>query len=162
MFNADPHPGNYLFGPAGVVTFLDFGCVQLIEEQRMPHARTMHRAAIDRDEPAFAAAAERLLGTRGGEYGTRAVAYSRRCFEPMFGSPFHITRAYTASLVHEISELKRFFWAKDGSFVMLPPAMLFLNRLQFGFYSVLARLDVTVDYAAVERDFLSRAGLLSA
>jgi predicted unusual protein kinase regulating ubiquinone biosynthesis (AarF/ABC1/UbiB family) len=160
MFNADPHPGNYLFGQNGVVTFLDFGCVQPIEEQRMPHARAMHKAAIARDEPTFAAAAERLLGTRGGEYGTRAVAYSRRCFEPMFGSPFHLTRAYTASLVHEISELKRFFWAKDGSFVMLPPAMLFLNRLQFGFYSVLARLDVTVDYASVERDFLSRAGLL--
>jgi predicted unusual protein kinase regulating ubiquinone biosynthesis (AarF/ABC1/UbiB family) len=160
MFNADPHPGNYLFGPNGVVTFLDFGCVQPIEEQRMPHARAMHKAAIVRDEAAFAAAAERLLGTRGGEYGTRAVAYSRHCFEPMFGSPFHITRTYTAGLVHEISELKRFFWAKDGSFVMLPPAMLFLNRLQFGFYSVLARLDVTVDYAGVEREFLSRAGLL--
>ena len=126
----------------------------------MPAARAMHKAAIVRDEAAFAAAAERLLGTRGGEYGTRAVAYSRHCFEPMFGSPFHITRAYTAGLVHQISDLKRFFWAKDGSFVMLPPAMLFLNRLQFGFYSVLARLDVTVDYAGVERDFLSRAGLL--
>ena len=23
MFNADPHPGNYLFGPDGRVTFLD-------------------------------------------------------------------------------------------------------------------------------------------
>jgi hypothetical protein len=44
---------------------------------------------------------------------------------------------------------------------MLPPAMLFLNRLQFGFYSVLSRLDVTVDYAAVERAFLDEAGLLS-
>jgi predicted unusual protein kinase regulating ubiquinone biosynthesis (AarF/ABC1/UbiB family) len=160
MFNADPHPGNYLFGSNGVVTFLDFGCVQPIEEQRMPHARAMHKAAIARDESTFAAAAARLLGTRGGEYGTRAVAYSRRCFEPMFASPFHLTRAYTASLVHEISELKRFIWAKDGSFVMLPPTMVFLNRLQFGFYSVLARLDVTVDYASVERDFLSQAGLL--
>ena len=29
-----------------------------------------------------------------------------------------------------------------------------MNRLQFGFYSVLARLDATVDYAAVERDFM--------
>lgn len=160
MFNADPHPGNYLFGPGGVVTFLDFGCVQPIEEQRMPHARAMHLAAIARDESAFAASAERLLGTRGGEYGTRAVAYSRHCFDPMFGSPFHITRAYTAGLVNEISELKRYFWAKDGSFVMLPPAMLFLNRLQFGFYSVLARLDVKVDYAGVERQFLAAAGLL--
>jgi hypothetical protein len=31
-----------------------------------------------------------------------------------------------------------------------------MNRLQFGFYSVLARLDVTVDYAAVERELLAR------
>jgi hypothetical protein len=78
----------------------------------------------------------------------------------MFGSPFHITRDYTTSLVSDLRALKRFFWAKDNSFVMLPPAMLFLNRLQFGFYSVLARLDVRVDYAAVERAFLHEAGLV--
>jgi predicted unusual protein kinase regulating ubiquinone biosynthesis (AarF/ABC1/UbiB family) len=160
MFNADPHPGNYLFGKNGHVTFLDFGCVQPIEPQRLPTARAMHRAAIARDETAFAEQAAILLGTRGGEYGTRAVAYSRRCFDPLFGSPFHVTRTYTTSLVDDMKALKQFFWAKDGSFVMLPPAMLFLNRLQFGFYSVLARLDVTVDYARVERDFLSAAGLL--
>jgi len=35
--------------------------------------------------------------------------------------------------------------------------MLFVNRLQFGFYSVLARLDVEVDYAAVERGFIGLA-----
>jgi hypothetical protein len=45
-------------------------------------------------------------------------------------------------------------FAKDNSFVQLPPNMIFLNRLQFGFYSVLARLDVGVDYAAVEKGFL--------
>ena len=28
LFNADPHPGNYLFLPNGRVAFLDFGCVQ--------------------------------------------------------------------------------------------------------------------------------------
>ncbi len=38
----------------------------------------------------------------------------------------------------------------------LPSAMIFLNRLQFGFYSVLARLDVEVDYAGVERAFLGK------
>ncbi|MEO6418467.1 MAG: AarF/ABC1/UbiB kinase family protein, partial [Polyangiaceae bacterium] len=30
MFNADPHPGNYIFQKDGKVVFLDFGCVQLI------------------------------------------------------------------------------------------------------------------------------------
>jgi predicted unusual protein kinase regulating ubiquinone biosynthesis (AarF/ABC1/UbiB family) len=159
MFNADPHPGNYLFGPDGRVTFLDFGCVQPIGSERLPTARAMHFAAIAKDERAFAEHTAILLGTRGGEYGTRAVAYSRRCFEPMFGSPFHITRDYTVSLVNDLRALKRLFWAKDGSFVMLPPAMLFLNRLQFGFYSVLSRLDVKVDYASVEQRFLTDAGI---
>ena len=42
----------------------------------------------------------------------------------------------------------------------LPPGMLFMNRLQFGFYSVLSRLDVSVDYAEVERRFMSEAGVL--
>jgi predicted unusual protein kinase regulating ubiquinone biosynthesis (AarF/ABC1/UbiB family) len=161
MFNADPHPGNYLFNTDGRVTFLDFGCVQPLESERFPAALGMHTAALAKDEAAFAEHCARLLGTRGGIYGERAVAYSRHCFEPLFASPFRITRSYTSSLVEEIGEMKKLFWAKDGSFVMLPPAMIFLNRLQFGFYSVLARLDVAVDYADVERTFLREAGLLA-
>jgi predicted unusual protein kinase regulating ubiquinone biosynthesis (AarF/ABC1/UbiB family) len=160
MFNADPHPGNYLFGEDGRITFLDFGCVQPLDPERLPAARGVHRAALARDERAFAEQASILLGLRGGEYAESAVAYSRRCFDPVFLSPFRITREYTSSLVKAIQDLKRHMWAKDGSFVMLPPSMLLLNRLQFGFYSVLARLDVSADYAAVERDFLGKAGLL--
>ena len=160
MFNADPHPGNYLFRPDGAVTFLDFGCVQPIAQENLGPARAMHRSAVARDEAAFAEAARVLLGTRGGEYEVHALAYVRRCFEPMFGSPFHLSREYTTSLFTELREMKKLMWAKDDSFVMLPPSMIFLNRLQFGFYSVLARLDVRADYAAVERKFLSEAGLL--
>ncbi|MEO8183309.1 MAG: hypothetical protein ABI895_31130 [Deltaproteobacteria bacterium] len=36
---------------------------------------------------------------------------------------------------------------------------LLLNRLQFGFYSVLARLDVRADCAGVEGSFLEHAEL---
>ena len=43
-------------------------------------------------------------------------------------------------------------------FFPMPPDMVFVNRLQFGFYSVLARLDVEADYAAVERAFLAEPG----
>ncbi len=37
-----------------------------------------------------------------------------------------------------------------------------MNRLQFGFYSVLARLSIEVDYAAVEREFLRDSGITEA
>jgi predicted unusual protein kinase regulating ubiquinone biosynthesis (AarF/ABC1/UbiB family) len=160
MFNADPHPGNYIFNPGGRVTFLDFGCVQPLQHDRVGSARGMHLAALSRDEVAFASHCEQLLGTRGGAYGERAVAFSRHCFSPLFESPFHVTRAYTTELVNDIRSMKQLMFARDGSFVMLPPHMVLLNRLQFGFYSVLARLDVRVDYAEVERGFLTEAGLL--
>jgi predicted unusual protein kinase regulating ubiquinone biosynthesis (AarF/ABC1/UbiB family) len=159
-FNADPHPGNYIFHPDGKITFLDFGCVQPIEEERLTHVRGMHFAALRGDEGAFAKHAALLLATKGGRYEKLAVAFSRRCFEPLFRSPFRITRAYAANLVHIARGLAREARSmKEGEFVPLPPGILFMNRLQFGFYSVLARLDVEVDYAAVERSFLSDAGI---
>jgi predicted unusual protein kinase regulating ubiquinone biosynthesis (AarF/ABC1/UbiB family) len=160
MFNADPHPGNYLFQPDGSVIFLDFGCIQPIAGHRLEAARQLHRAALRRDEPAFRRAAAVILESKGGSYEEAATAYSRRCFEPVFGSPFRITSEFATTLVQEIKTVKEQLWAKDGSFVQLPAGMLFMNRLQFGFYSVLARLDVSVDYADVERRFLAEAGLL--
>jgi hypothetical protein len=110
---------------------------------------------LRRDEDAFARLATRILETRGGRYESLAVAYSRRCFEPLFASPFRITRAYAASLAEGVKALSmqaRSF--EDDEVAPLPPGMLFMNRLQLGFYSVLARLDVEVDYAAIERSFL--------
>jgi predicted unusual protein kinase regulating ubiquinone biosynthesis (AarF/ABC1/UbiB family) len=159
MFNADPHPGNYLFQPDGSIIFLDFGCIQPIAGNRIEAARDLHRAALRKDDPAFRRAAAVILESKGGTYEEAATAYSRKCFEPVFASPFRITQAFATSLVHDIKTVKEQLWAKDKSFVQLPSGMLFMNRLQFGFYSVLARLDVEVDYAEVERRFLAEAGL---
>jgi predicted unusual protein kinase regulating ubiquinone biosynthesis (AarF/ABC1/UbiB family) len=153
-FNADPHPGNYVFHADGSVTFLDFGCVQVLGPDHVERAREMHRAAIERDEAGFRRHCAALLGTRGGSYEAAALDYSRYCFEPLFASPFHLTRAYTSELAGRIAALKRHMLAKDRSFVQLPAEMVFLNRLQFGFYSVIARLDVELDFAAIERTFL--------
>ena len=160
-FNADPHPGNYLFQPDGQVTFLDFGCVQPIEGKRRADAVEVHRAALLRDEAAFARATVVILETRGGRYEELAIAYSRRCFDPIFDRPYRITRPYVASLVQDVKDLAMDARSMKAEEVApLPPGILFMNRLQFGFYSVLARLDVEVDYAEVERAFLVEAGLV--
>ncbi len=154
VFNADPHPGNYLFHPDGGVTFLDFGCVQPLGDNQLLRSRRVHHAALAGDEREFARRIIELLGLRGGNYQRLALAYTRHCFEPLFCSPFHLTRAYVAELVQQIQQLKKAMLSKDKSFVPLPPNMVFMNRLQFGFYSVLARLEVRVDYRNVEKSFL--------
>ena len=155
MFNADPHPGNYIFQPEGRIVFLDFGCVQPIHGGRLGPARALHLAAQQRDERGFASQVRVIMETRGGLYEDLAIAYSRRCFEPLFSSPFRVTREFVRNLVLEIGEMKQVVFKKGGNFVPLPEGMVFMNRLQFGFYSVLARLDVEVDYAAVERAFMA-------
>ncbi|MGH7269061.1 MAG: ABC1 kinase family protein [Polyangiaceae bacterium] len=155
MLNADPHPGNYIFHPGGVVTFLDYGCIQEVDEAHRARAEVVHRAALVRDEAAFGRAVAALIEAKPGALEKLALAYTRQCFEPLFGSPYTITRGYAASLVAGMKEMGRAARkVKDAEFFPMPPDMLFVNRLQFGFYSVLARLDVKADYAAVERDFL--------
>jgi predicted unusual protein kinase regulating ubiquinone biosynthesis (AarF/ABC1/UbiB family) len=155
LLNADPHPGNYVFHPDGVVTFLDYGCIQEVEETHRARAEVVHRAALARDNAAFGKAISILVKAKPGALEKLAIAYSRTCFEPLFGSPYRITKDYAASLVAGMKDMavaaKKM---KDDEFFSMPPEMFFTNRLQFGFYSVLARLDVEVDYAQVERDFL--------
>ncbi len=153
MFNADPHPGNYLFA-GDHITFLDFGCVQPIPGKNLRAARAVHQAACDQNETAFGAAVVALMGTRGGQYEHAALNYVRICFEPLFSSPFRVTRDYVAGLFTGALEMKQTIFAKDRSFVPFPEGMALMNRLQFGFYSVLARLDVEVDYRAEERRWL--------
>jgi predicted unusual protein kinase regulating ubiquinone biosynthesis (AarF/ABC1/UbiB family) len=153
--NADPHPGNYIFHDEGRVTFLDYGCIQSIE-QRRPMARRNHRAALARDEDEFALAAAAMVGAKPGPLGDLAVAYTRKCFAPIFESPYRITKSYAGSLVGGMSEMGALARKVPvDQFFNMPVEMIFVNRLQFGFYSVLARLDVEVDYAAVEREILA-------
>jgi predicted unusual protein kinase regulating ubiquinone biosynthesis (AarF/ABC1/UbiB family) len=155
MLNADPHPGNYIFQPDGCVTFLDYGCIQEMDDSRKERARATHFAALAGDEARFAKAVAAMVGSKPGKLEELAIAYTRKCFEPLFASPYRITRDYAASLVEGMKDMSVVARkAKDDEFFNMPPDMLFVNRLQFGFYSVLARLDVDVDYASVEREFL--------
>jgi predicted unusual protein kinase regulating ubiquinone biosynthesis (AarF/ABC1/UbiB family) len=157
-FNGDPHPGNYLFQPDGRVTFLDFGLVQTLPPDLLELVRDAHRAALRRDDAAFGAAVRALFATRGGRYEVLVEGFSRRAFEPLFASPFRITKSYVSEVVRSIYALKKQMLSRDGDFTGFPAEAIFLNRLQFGFLSVLARFDVVVDYAAVEVAFLKEAG----
>jgi predicted unusual protein kinase regulating ubiquinone biosynthesis (AarF/ABC1/UbiB family) len=150
LFNADPHPGNYLFREDGSIAFLDYGCVQPIRGERLRAAQRMHLAARRRDEPAFRDCCIQILGTHGGSYEAAALAHSRLSMEPLFASPFRMQRSFVSHLVKNAFALRNQLSAADGSFTQPPDGILFMNRLQCGFYSVLARLACEVDYARVE------------
>jgi predicted unusual protein kinase regulating ubiquinone biosynthesis (AarF/ABC1/UbiB family) len=154
-FNADPHPGNYIFHDGGAVTFLDYGCVHPIEQPWLSRAIHIHWCAVERDVAGFRDGVARMLGTKPGRLERLSVDYTRKCFSPLFDAPYRVTKEYASSLLAEMKEMAKVARTVDeAEFFTMPPDMLFINRLQFGFYSVLARLDVEVDYASIERSFL--------
>ena len=53
LFNADPHPGNYLFQRDGDVVFLDFGCVKRFEADHIDRWKRFARSVLDGDRKAF-------------------------------------------------------------------------------------------------------------
>ena len=94
-----------------------------------------------------------------GDYERVALEHSRHSFEPLFGSPFLITRPFVAHMVQSVMAVKESLFSKDKSFVPLPEGMLFMNRLHFGFYSVLASLHAPADYARVEEELFRASGI---
>jgi predicted unusual protein kinase regulating ubiquinone biosynthesis (AarF/ABC1/UbiB family) len=50
LIHADPHPGNYLFGEDGSVSFLDFGCVKRFEPAQIEACKATFRAGLRNDD----------------------------------------------------------------------------------------------------------------
>ncbi|MFO0558806.1 MAG: AarF/ABC1/UbiB kinase family protein [Polyangiales bacterium] len=158
MFNADPHPGNYIFQEGGRVAFLDYGCVQEIEPENQRNARKVHRAALEGDRKRFHQASMELMAMRAGPLADKALSYMDLNYQPLFETPFRVTKPFAALMVERMTEMAKMARTlPEEHFFTMPPEMFFMNRLQFGFYSVLARLDVEADYKGTEEAFLPTA-----
>ncbi len=158
VFNADPHPGNYRFLPGGAVGFLDFGCVQEIDNFNRRRIVLGHRALADGDFAGFEQPMAEMLAARPGAHRDGMASYMRFAVSPLLESPFRFTREFSAEVVRRFRAMaKTMISLRKGEYAAMPSGILFLNRLQFGFYSVLARMDVEADYASVERSFLDEA-----
>jgi predicted unusual protein kinase regulating ubiquinone biosynthesis (AarF/ABC1/UbiB family) len=153
VYNADPHPGNYRFAPDGRVTLLDFGCVKQFTPAFIAGWKRIARAVLDDDRAAF-----RRAWTDAGFVGRarrfdfdHQLAAMRFLYRPMISrEPFRFTHDYIAE-VHDRLAFKNVNKLR----LALPPDWLFVNRLQFGLFSVLAHLGATVRYHRIFRDALN-------
>jgi predicted unusual protein kinase regulating ubiquinone biosynthesis (AarF/ABC1/UbiB family) len=150
IFNADPHPGNYLFHEDGGVTFLDFGCVKRFDEETHARLRGMALAVRsgDPDRLLEAFMAMGSLKSREGFDEEVLVDYIRRGYEPLLApQPFTYTSEWAEAAMADLVEIK--FGKKEREIVRqldLPPDHVFLLRITAGLNSVLASLGATVDW----------------
>ncbi|HET9956691.1 MAG TPA: AarF/UbiB family protein [Polyangiaceae bacterium] len=137
LFNADPHPGNYLFAQ-GRVVFLDFGCVKRFDPRMLGLWRGMIRGVLEGD----AETAHRLWMEAGmiPDPSRFDAEYHRHMlltlYEPWLGAepyrfePEFVERTWRALVLDNPNRFR----------TNLPKDWVFVNRLQWGLYAVLARL----------------------
>jgi len=159
MFNADPHPGNYVLHEDGSVSFLDFGCVKRFSCEQIEVIDAIARACLRED----------VLGTwrmcvEAGFFDSsdpvtaeEAFAYLRGDWE-MFreGRQFTITPAYVARWI-ELRLSPNGPSANAFRHFKLAPEYTFAGRMELGLVSVIAQLHASNRWGAMAAEHLQDA-----
>jgi predicted unusual protein kinase regulating ubiquinone biosynthesis (AarF/ABC1/UbiB family) len=148
LFHGDPHPGNFAFREGGTIALYDFGCVREFDALlRRGFARLASATRAD-DLPGIVDAL-RTLGARPPEddAGREHIRTLLRGFFAPLLLPGRRRIAPDEGIgARDVMRDKRAILRME-----LPPRMLFLFRLRFGLYAVLARLGAECDWSALER-----------
>jgi predicted unusual protein kinase regulating ubiquinone biosynthesis (AarF/ABC1/UbiB family) len=159
IFNGDPHPGNYLFLPDGKIAFLDYGCAVTLTHEDVALFKEMHVANYENDIPRATEVMVRLLEvdrTKKAHVDT-VKEYSEYLLQPYAkDEPFHYSSEYARGTVTKAANLFRKTFVSTGSVPTTPARFTFLNRLQWGFVSVLALLDARVNCHQLLRDIFAQ------
>ena len=153
LFNADPHPGNFLFHEDGGVTFLDFGCVKRFTLENMRHVKAMMNTAIDGDADEFVRAIDDCGFTSSGDISAAdRLMWFRSGFE-MYTEPQPFTFT-TASAVRAAARFNPF--GEHGTVIratLVPKDYTLLTRIDVGMAALLTQLGCTGPWEAIRREW---------
>jgi predicted unusual protein kinase regulating ubiquinone biosynthesis (AarF/ABC1/UbiB family) len=152
LFNADPHPGNLLFRPDGRVTILDHGCVREFDPDTVGAIAELSQAVRRDDAEAIRAALVRIGAKDPG--AKKAYQVTRGLLRAFYAPVLEPgPRRVSAGISHSMKKIV----ASKRSIMRLhlPGRLLFLFRIRFGLYAVLARLGAELDLSALEEELAS-------
>lgn len=151
LFNADPHPGNFLFHDDGGVTFLDFGCVKRFEPEEAESMNLVLREVLRGDiEETWRLSIELGFFDPSGSLTPEEVfGYWREPAELYWGEqPFTVTPEYVAKLI-ETRYLPTDPSANAFHHITMPPTYTVLSRLEIGAMSLISELRCAVPWGTV-------------
>ncbi len=148
LFHADPHPGNYAFRGDGTVVVYDFGCAREFDDGTIRALALLGHAVVADREAEIRAAFEALGGAVPP--GDKAYAHVHRLlrgfFMPLLTPGPHVVDGAVNMAMGEVARDKRMLMR-----MRMPGKLLFLFRIRFGLYAVLARLGARCDWSSLER-----------
>jgi predicted unusual protein kinase regulating ubiquinone biosynthesis (AarF/ABC1/UbiB family) len=153
-FNADPHPGNYLFHSDGSVSFLDFGCVKRFDAEGVLKGRETVRAVMHQDAGALWQLFVELgiFDTNGGPTPQELLDWYSSSFQMVLApQPFTVTPEVVAKTIRdEFSPT-----GASGRLVRSASAVrdyVFVARIELGLTSVLGELRATADWRSIQAE----------
>ncbi|KAB2345093.1 ABC1 kinase family protein [Actinomadura rudentiformis] len=157
LFNADPHPGNYLFNPDGTVTFVDFGCVTRFTPGQVRRIADFVTATVDGDADALAAAVRAIGFIDPASDDPPAPEELTGWFGSSLRSMIE-PQPYTYS-PEEAAEIVQNAFSPFGPHrsvvrqLTTGPAYLFLMRIDMGMTAVLGDLRATGHWDGICREW---------
>ncbi|MHB8463549.1 MAG: ABC1 kinase family protein [Acidimicrobiales bacterium] len=151
-FNGDPHPGNYLFQPGGVVTFLDFGLVKRLRvEDRDAFIGLAHASAIEPDARKLRASLEDIgFYVKGAPISDSVIVE----FDDIFWNHLAEDREVTLTAAWATDAVRRYMF-KQGEFreiehyTTIPAPFVIMQRITFGLTAILGRLNATANWRRI-------------
>ncbi|HEY1457100.1 MAG TPA: AarF/ABC1/UbiB kinase family protein [Solirubrobacteraceae bacterium] len=155
IFNADPHPGNYVLHEDGSVSFLDFGCVKRLRLEQVEMTRAIGRECLRGD----------VLGTwqasvEGGFWRSsdpvapeEVFAYWREPWRMWWAEqPFTVTPEYVAEWI------ERKFSPTGPSanafrHITASPEYTIMARIEMGAASVMAALGASNYWGSIASEY---------
>jgi predicted unusual protein kinase regulating ubiquinone biosynthesis (AarF/ABC1/UbiB family) len=159
-FNADPHPGNYLFHDDGGVTFLDFGCVKRFEPSTIDGLRRISKALFHDESPEDLHRCWldlHLTQPNAKVDPHRLYDWWRPIWRPVDREqPFTFTPEFAAATIQRNFDALGEYGdvIRSTGITKESKDFTFLTRIQLGLYSVLGGLRATADWRAVEDELL--------
>jgi hypothetical protein len=164
LLYADPHPGNYRFLGGGRVAFLDFGCHKRLDAGLVEGMKRYIVALQQGDMPAFYKACVEVLGYDPDDRESFALytEYTKLVLQPFVtDGPFVFTKEFAReSVAFLVRGGKKLVFKPNESLpslpspVRMPSDLTFVNRLQWGFTSVLAGLGAEANWRRLVEPWL--------
>ncbi|WP_394833594.1 AarF/ABC1/UbiB kinase family protein [Pendulispora rubella] len=161
---ADPHPGNYRFLGGGKVAFLDFGCAKFMPADIVTRMKRYVIAAQDGDAEEFDRACVEVLGydPTDPEGWPLYTSYTKLVLKPLIeNTEFEFTHEFAREAVaYLVRNGKKIILRPDEKLPSLPKPIhmpvdhTFVNRLQWGLFSVLAGLNAKANWRRTTEPWL--------
>jgi hypothetical protein len=151
-FNGDPHPGNYLFGGGGRVTFLDFGLVKHFTDTELrPLVEMVKHLCVENDPEQF----RRSMEDAGfllpdAPLPTDQIVDHMAVFYDTVREPG--PRAFTSGYASAVA--RRFFDFRSplAAYVQIPRSYVILQRINLGLFALLGELQATADWRRIAEE----------